>query len=185
MINSTSALSTDNFTILALMITFDAEIERFEKMGEKTGWTFVHIPAAVAQQIKAGCKMSFRVKGWLDEVPVEGLALTPMGEGNFILALKADLRRKLRKEQGASLRLQLEEHKDFIVGTPEDLELCLMEERHCLDNFMALPQSHRHYFINWLNTAKTETTRVKRLTMIVRAMDLHQNFQEMIRGNKS
>ena len=166
------------------MVIFEAEIERFEKMGEKTGWTFVHVPASIANQIKPNCKKSYRIKGKLDHLQIEGLALTPMGEGNFILALKSELRKQLNKQEGAILHLQLEEHKDFKVEIPEDLELCLMEERHCLDNFLKLRQSHRLYFINWLNTAKTEATRVKRLTMIVMAMDKNMDFPEMIRNAK-
>lgn len=167
------------------MISFEAEIERFERMGEKTGWTFVKVPMEIADQIKPGCKKSYRIKGLLDQVKIEGLALTPMGEGNFILALKSSLRKQLKKEEGAILRLALEEHKDFKVEMPADLELCLMEERHCLDNFLGLPKGHQNYYINWLNTAKTEPTRIKRLTQIVTAMDKKMDFAEMIRNNKA
>lgn len=166
------------------MVVFEAEIERYERMGEKTGWTFVFIPMEIASQIKPDTKKSYRVKGKLDQVNVQGLAFTPMGEGNFILALKASLRKELKKEEGAMLRLALEEDKDFKIEMPDDLELCLMEERHCLDNFLKLPKSHQNYYINWLNTAKTEPTRTKRLTQIVIAMDKRMDFGEMIRSNK-
>lgn len=166
------------------MVVFEAEIERFERMGEKTGWTFVFIPMEIANQIKPDTKKSYRVKGKLDQVKVQGLAFTPMGEGNFILALKASLRKELKKEEGAMLKLALEEDKDFKIEMPDDLELCLMEERHCLDNFLKLSKSHQNYYINWLNTAKTEPTRTKRLTQIVIAMDKRMDFSEMMRSNK-
>jgi hypothetical protein len=166
------------------MIVFEAEIERYEKMGEKTGWNFVFVPAAISRQIKADCKKSYRVKGLLDAVEIRGLALTPVGEGNFILALKATLRKQLKKEEGALLRIELEEDKEFKVEMPADLELCLLEERHCMENFMALPKGHQNYYINWLNTAKTEPTRIKRLTQIVVAMDKNMDFGAMIRSNK-
>jgi hypothetical protein len=164
------------------MVTFEAEIERYEKMGEKTGWTFVFVPAHIAGQIKSGCKKSYRVKGRLDAIDIRGMALTPMGEGNFIMALKASLRKELGKEEGAILHLALEEDKDFKIEMPADLELCLLEERHCMENFMKLPKSHQNYYINWLNTAKTEPTRVKRLTQIVTAMDKQMDFSEMMRS---
>ena len=45
------------------MVTFKAEIERFAEMGEKTGWTYVFIPFAIANEIKADCRKSYRVKG--------------------------------------------------------------------------------------------------------------------------
>jgi hypothetical protein len=41
------------------MIHFKAEIERFETMGEKTGWSYVFIPAALANEIKPDCKKKF------------------------------------------------------------------------------------------------------------------------------
>ena len=166
------------------MITFEAEIERFSKMGEKTGWSYVTIPVEIASQIKPDCRKSFRVRGFLDAVPVAGLSFIPMGGGDFIMALNANLRKQLKKEEGTGLQLQLEEDEAFKIEMPEDLELCLIEERHCLGNFLNLPKSHQNYYINWLNTAKTEPTRVKRLTQIVIAMDKRQTFSEMMRSNK-
>ena len=167
------------------MVVFEAEIERFSKMGEKTGWTYVFVPKAVAQQIKADCKKSYRVKGKLDQVNVSGMALVPMGEGDFIIALKTSLRRELKKEEGAVLHLELEEDLDFKIEMPDDLELCLSDDPQLLETFLKLPKSHRNYYINWLNTAKTEVTRTKRLTQIVVAMDQKMTFGEMIRSNKS
>jgi hypothetical protein len=166
------------------MVVFEAAIERYEKMGEKTGWTFVFVPSAIANQIKADWKKSYRIKGRLDDVQIRGLALTPMGGGDFIIALKASLRKELKKEEGAILHLELEEDKEFKVEMPSDLELCLLEEKHCMENFMALPKGHQNYYINWLNTAKTEATRIKRLTQIVIAMDKKMDFGAMIRSNK-
>ncbi|WP_442588177.1 YdeI/OmpD-associated family protein [Pedobacter sp. AW31-3R] len=166
------------------MVVFTAEIERFEKMGEKTGWTYVRIPADTAQLIKADCKKSYRVKGKLDNVAVSGMAMVPMGEGDFIIALKSSLRKELKKEEGAMVQLALEEHKDFKIDMPEDLELCLSEEKHLLEAFLRLPKGHQNYYFNWLNSAKTEKTRTKRLTQIVIAMDKKMDFGEMIRANK-
>jgi hypothetical protein len=164
------------------MVFFEAEIEKFAKMGEKTGWTFVYVPAVIADKIKAGCKKSFRVKGKMDAVEIGGLAMTPMGEGNFIIALKASLRKELKKDEGAMLRLELEEDKDFKIEMPDDLELCLSDEPQLLENFLKMPKSHQNYYINWLNTAKTETTRTKRLTQIIVAMDKQLDFGQMMRG---
>ena len=166
------------------MITFKAEIARFAEMGEKSGWTYVFIPKAVANEIKADCKKSFRVKGLLDQVAVEGLSLVPMGEGNFIIALNGPLRKKLKKDIGGVLTLQLEEDVTFKIEMPADLELCLADEPHLLENFMKQPKSHQNWYINWLNTAKTEATRTKRIVKIVNAMDKDWDFGTMMRDGK-
>ena len=36
------------------MINFNAEIEKFDTKGEKTGWTYVFIPVNIANQIMPG-----------------------------------------------------------------------------------------------------------------------------------
>ena len=166
------------------MVTFKAEIERFGEKGEKTGWYFLMIPAAIANQIKADCKKSYRVKGKLDGIEIEGRALTPMGEGDFILALKKELRKQLRKDIGAVVQANLEEDKTFTIEIPEDLELCLSDEPQLLQSFIKLPKSHQNWYINWLNSAKTEPTRTKRIVKIVSAMDRGQTFGEMMREDK-
>ena len=167
------------------MVNFEAEIERFGPKGEKTGWTVIQVPKGIAEQLKPGHRKSFRVKGMLDGVPIAGLALVPMGEGDFILALKGSLRKQLKKEEGAVLQVSLEEDPDFKIEMPVEMEPCLSDEPRLLDNFLRLPKSHQNYFINWFNSAKTEQTRVKRLTMIVNAMDQQLDYSEMIRAEKA
>jgi len=166
------------------MIHFKAEIERFETMGEKTGWSYVFIHAALASEMKPGCKKSFRVKGKIDQLEVSGLATMPMGEGDFIIALKGELRKKLKKEAGATVELYLEEDKNFKIEMPEDLEICLSEEEHLMRNFLKQPKSHQNYYINWINQTKTEPTRTKRIVMTVKAMDKGQDFGTMMRESK-
>ncbi|TCC82813.1 YdeI/OmpD-associated family protein [Pedobacter hiemivivus] len=166
------------------MITFKAEIERFAEMGEKTGWTYVFIPQAIANQIKADCRKSFRVKGQLDQVEIKGMSLVPMGEGDFILALNGTIRKQLRKEMGAMLTLVLEEDATFKIEMPEDLELCLSDEPRLLESFLKAPKSHQNWYINWVNAAKTEPTRTKRLVRIVNAMDKGWDFGTMMRDGR-
>jgi len=166
------------------MTYFKAEIERFEQMGEKTGWSYVFLPADIAQQIKPDCKVSFRVKGKIDQVDIAGMATVPMGEGDFILALKAELRKRIKKEAGAKVELWLEEHQNFKMEMPDDLEWCLTDGEDLLTAFLQQPKSHQNYFIRWINEAKTEATRTKRLVMTVDAMVKKQDYGTMIRESK-
>ena len=167
------------------MINLKAEIEKFETNGEKTGWSYIFIPNAIAEQLKPGERRSMRVKGKIDDLEVSGIGLMPMGHGDFIMALNKSIRKQLRKEAGAKVELNLTFDADFKIEMPDDLEICLAEEEELLQQFLTMPKSHQNYFINWLNTAKTEPTRTKRLVMIVNAMDKKYNFGEMVRANKS
>lgn len=166
------------------MIAFNVLIEKFNQKGEKSGWTYIHIPFEIANQIKADCRTSYRVRGFLDEWPVSGMALIPMGEGDFILALKADLRKKLGKKAGDLLSVRLEEHSDFKIDMPADLEECLHDQPHFLENFLKQPKSHQTYYYNWINSAKTGATRARRIAMTVNAMDLGFDFGQMLREEK-
>lgn len=167
-----------------MMILYTAIINKFKEKGEKTGWSYVDIPRHIAQELKPNCKISFRVKGEIDGVAVNGIALVPMGEGDFILPLNQTLRNNLKKEKGAMLTLKLEEDKDFKIEMPDDLFECLSEQNHLLENFLKHSKSHQNYFIKWINEAKTDVTRVRRLTQTVGAMDLNMDFGEMIRANR-
>ncbi|MBS1605578.1 MAG: DUF1905 domain-containing protein [Bacteroidetes bacterium] len=163
------------------MIRFNTKIQQFQEMGEKTGWSYIRIPAALACQLKPDNKKSFRVKGRLDELPIAGVALLPMGEGDFIMALKADIRKKLRKQKGDGLTVQLEVDTKKIEP-PKDLVDCLADEPKASEYFKTLPKSHQNYFGNWIKSAKTTETRARRIARVVDAMLKKLSYAEMIRA---
>ncbi|MEP6674558.1 MAG: YdeI/OmpD-associated family protein [Ferruginibacter sp.] len=165
------------------MIKYSTIIQQFEEQGEKTGWTYITVPAVIAQQLKPGNKKSFRVKGKLDLYPIEGIALMPMGEGNFIMALNADIRRAIKKRKGAKLEVQLSVDNKPITASPE-LTACLEDEPAALEFFNTLAQSHRTYFIKWVASAKTEMTRTKRIAQMVTALAKGWGFAEMVRAGR-
>lgn len=167
------------------MIYFKAEIEKFGSNGEKTGWSYIFLPQEIADQIKAHSRTGFRVRGLIDGVTVNGIRVMPVKESGFILALNKPIRKSLRKEAGAVVELRLEFDADFKIEMPEDLEVCLAQEEGLLAQFLSMPKSHQNYFINWLNTAKTDVTKIKRLIMIVDAMAKKQDFGLMIRSNRA
>ena len=155
---------------------------QFDEQGEKTGWTYIEIPADLAQQLKPGNKKSFRVKGMLDGFAIKNVALIPMGEGNFIMAINAAMRKGIHKHAGAMLQVALEVDTDTAVIIPGDLLECFEYDPGALAYFNSLPDGHRRYFVNWINSAKTEPTRAKRIANTINAM-LHQwNYGQMVRA---
>lgn len=164
------------------MVEFNTLILQFADQGEKTGWSYIAIPADIAHQLKPGNKKSFRVKGKLDGLAVNGMALMPMGEGNFIMALKAEVRKALRKNAGAILKVCLEEDTDFKIEMPDDLKECFdFEDTEALIFFNSLAKSHRDYFIKWIESAKTNETRSRRIVNTINAMLRKWDFGKMIR----
>lgn len=167
------------------MIDYTAIMQQYGENGDKTGWTFVIVPADVAQQILPGNKRSMRVRGFLDEYAVAGMSLMPVGEGDFILALKAEIRKAVRKERGAMLRLRLEHDKDFKLEMPEELQECFdFEPPEAFAYFDSLSKSHQGYFFKWINDAKTEQTRANRIASTISAANRRMDYGAMLRELK-
>ncbi len=165
------------------MITFKATLQKFEKMGEKTGWTFIVVPAAIAERIKPAVKVSYRVKGSIDHHPLKMVAMVPMGEGDYIIPVNAGMRKGIRKEEGAEVEVALEEDTDEFVLSP-DLMNTLEYEPEALEKFSSMPKSHQKYFSNWIESAKTIETRTRRITMSVKGLAMGMDYGEMIRHFK-
>jgi len=153
-------------------------------MGEKTRWMYIEIPAKIAAEISPGTKKSFRVKGKLDNYPIEKVALMPMGEGNFIMPFNAQMRKGTRKRDGAILKVSFELDKRSIPINTELLD-CLADEPQALKNFNRLSKSQQGYFSKWIDTAKTGSTKVKRIGECVNAQLFGRNFSQMLREIKS
>lgn len=165
------------------LVIFTATIHKFEKKGEKTGWTYIEIPADIAQQLKPGNRKEFKVKGKLDNYIIKRVSLIPMGGGIFIMALNAAMRKMIGKKNGAMLNVQLTEDKSDFVFNKDFIE-CLKDEPVAKDFFESLPGSHQRYFSRWVDDAKTEPTRVKRITMAVNALAKKWGYPEMLRASK-
>ena len=165
------------------MVSFVATIRKFEKQGEKTGWTYFEIPADLAEKIKPGNKKSFRVKGKLDDLKISGIALLPMGAGVFIMPLNTALRKGIHKRHGAMLKVQLEEDKKPFQFNKEFME-CLADEPAAKVFFETLSGSHQRYFSKWIDSAKTEPTKTKRIALAVNALAKKWGYQQMLRADQ-
>jgi hypothetical protein len=165
------------------MVKFSTAILKFDKQGEKTGWTYITIPAKIAQQLKPGNKKSFRVKGTLDDFKIDKVALLPMGEGDFIMALNAGMRKGIKKQKGATVKVQLTVDAAPILP-PSELIECMADEPEALKYFNSLPQGHRNYFTKWIDSAKTDITKAKRIALVIKTMVRKMDFGTMLREER-
>lgn len=165
------------------MISYTTSILKFEKQGEKTGWTYIEVPEDIVQQLKPANKKSFRVKGKLDDYSIKQIALLPMGNGSFIMPLNATLRKGIGKRKGAMLIVKLELDKVPYQINAEFLE-CLADEPTAMEYFKSMTMSFQHYYSKWIETAKTEPTRTKRIALAVSSLARNMDFGEMLRSQK-
>lgn len=166
------------------MVTFTTSIKRFDKQGEKTGWSYIEIPADIAEQIKPDTKKSYRVKGKLDNFKIAGVALLPMGGGAFIIPINADLRKGIGKRHGAMVKVQLQEDKEPFQFNKDFID-CLKDDPKAAEHFYSLTGSHQRYFSKWIDSAKTEPTKIKRIAMAVSALAKKWDYGKMIREGRS
>lgn len=165
------------------MVQFTATIHKFEKQGEKTGWTYIEIPADIADKIKPGTRTGYKVKGRLDQHKIAGVALLPMGGGSFIIPLNATMRKAIGKREGAMVKVQLQEDRAPFKFNKDFME-CLKDEPAALKFFETLSGSHQRYFSKWVDAAKTEPTKAKRIAQAITGLAKKWDYGTMLRNGR-
>jgi uncharacterized protein YdeI (YjbR/CyaY-like superfamily) len=105
----------------------------------------------------------------------------PHGGGKFIMPINADMRRGIKKRKGAMLQVQLQEDKTPLQLSPELME-CLTDEPRALAFFNTLAKSHQAYFSKWIESAKTEATKTKRIAQAVNGLSRKLGYGELLRS---
>ena len=165
------------------MIRFETLLKKFGNNGEKTGWTYFEIPAKLAGKIKPDTKKSFRIRGTFDKMKILGVATIPMGGGNFIVAVNAGMRKELKKVHSAKIIVSIEEDKkEYQLN--KDFINCLKDEPAAAVFFNKMPPSHQKYYSKWIESAKTEQTKAKRIALAVNTLAKGMNYPEMLRSQK-
>lgn len=162
-------------------VNFKTTILRFGKMGEKTGWTYINVAADIAEELMPGTRKSFRVKGRLDLWKFEGIALLPMGNGDFIMTLNAVARKGIGKRHGAEVMVELQvDHKEQQLN--KVLMECLADEPDALKHFKSLTRSHQFYISKWIDSAKAEETIAKRIGAAIDTLNQKKGFPDMLKA---
>ncbi|HEY0111047.1 MAG TPA: YdeI/OmpD-associated family protein [Fibrella sp.] len=165
-------------------VTFTTSLLKYGPNGEKTGWTYIEIPTALTDALKPGQRTSFRVKGLLDTYPLRQVALIPIGDGTFIIPINATMRRAIRKEEGATVVVELDVD-DEPFAQSADLLTCLADDPIAQSFFDSLAAGHQRYYTNWIESAKTAETKAKRIAQAVTGFSMGMGYGEMIRYYKN
>ena len=106
-----------------------------------------------------------------------------MGDGDFIIALNAAARKGIGARMGEVINVQIETDARPVIIDPVFMD-CLADEPAALDFFNSLPTGHRNYFSKWIESAKTEETKSRRIAEAVNALAAGLGYGEMIRSNR-
>jgi len=166
------------------MINFKTILQQFKEQGEKTGWTYIEVSAEMANLLKQNNKKSYRVKLLLDNHLFTAVAMIPMGEGNFIVAINATMRNTIKKRKGDTVDVQIEiDEKGYELNA--DFITCLQDDEQAHSFFNSLPKSHQTYFSKWIDSAKTMETKAKRIATCIQWLSRKLGYGDMIRGMKN
>jgi len=135
-----------------------------EKFQGKGGWTFARIPEIV--QNKNTPFGWVRVRGTIGNFEIKNYNLQPMGNGNLFLPVRAEIRKKINKKEGDYVRIVLFAD-NFPTEIPEELKLCLMDEPNAFEAFLNYTNGEQKTIIEWIYSAKTDTTKVDRIAKTV------------------
>lgn len=131
-----------------------------EKIPGKGGWTYAALP-----EIRQNKEKPFgwvRVKGTIDGYPIQRYHLMPMGNGLLFLPVKAEIRKKIKKQAGDKVHVILFTDDDPLE-IPQDLLDCLKDEPAAYAYFQSLNESDQEKWVKWIYDAKTESTRIERI----------------------
>jgi uncharacterized protein YdeI (YjbR/CyaY-like superfamily) len=94
--------------------------------------------------------------------------------------VKAAIRKKIKKQAGVHITLY-EDKTPLII--PEELLLCLEYENGALEKFEAYSDGQKKAFVDWINSAKTEQTRVDRMRKPLVWCKMARSFMMFDRSN--
>ncbi|MBT29969.1 MAG: hypothetical protein CMO01_09950 [Thalassobius sp.] len=149
-----------------------------QKFPGKGGWTYAAIP-----EIKQDKKAPFgwvKVKGSIDGFEINNYKLMPMGNDALFLPVKAEIRKKIKKDIGDIVRVKLYLDKSDLQ-VPEEIMICLENEsKAAKDNFLQLKESEQRLWVSWINEAKKDETKVTRIVCLLKTMVANQSFFEKV-----
>ena len=131
-----------------------------EKFPGKGGWTYARIPE-IPQDKKAHFGW-VKVRGTIDGYEIRKYHLMPMGNGKLFLPVKAEIRKKIKKDVGDYVHVILYPDNEPLE-VPEEMILCLQDEPAAWKFFNTLSESERNFYVEYIYSAKKEETKIDRL----------------------
>ncbi|MBC7826699.1 MAG: DUF1905 domain-containing protein [Chitinophagaceae bacterium] len=137
---------------------------KLEKFPGKGGWTYT-----VIAEIPPDKKERFgwvTVKGFIDDYEIKRYHLMPMANGKLFLPVKAEIRKKIKKQGGDWVKVVLFSDRDPLHIPGEFLQ-CLRDEPSAYKTFNSFNESNKKYYVDWIYSSKKEETRIERMAKAI------------------
>ncbi len=166
-----------------MKICFTAKLEKFGANADKTGWTYFIISQTISNKLKPGVRNGFRVKGKLDNYEINQVSLLPVKGGKYMMPFNAAMRKVTGKKVGDTIQVEIEPD-DSEKKLSQDFLLCLADDPEAQLYFDSLPKSHQHYYSKWIEDAKTEPTKTRRIAIVVNGLARHMDYGAMLKEQR-
>ena len=151
------------------LVDKDYLLQKFEFKG---GWTYAEIPEIPMSKTSFGM---LKVKGKIDCYEFTNVRLMPLGNGHLMLAVKSEIRKKIKKQAGDTVHIIL--YKDNMsIEIPEELILCMKYEDGVFEKFKICSDGEKKAFIDWIYSAKTEQTKADRIAKTIVMIQKDEKF---------
>jgi len=146
-----------------------------EKFPCKSGWTYAAIPEILPDK---NAPFSWvKVRGSIDGFEIDRYHLMPSGKGTLMLSVKAEIRKKIKKQAGDYVHVILYSVNEPLE-VPEELLSCLQDDTEALLFFNSLNEIEQHNYVKWIYSAKTDKTKVDRIAKTLVSLSKHQKFAD-------
>ncbi len=136
-----------------------------KKFPGKGGWTFAEIPEVL--QNKSNPFGWVKVRGSIDGFELKQYKLMPMGNGKLFFPVKAEIRKKIKKQKGDYVNIILYSD-DSPFEIPSEIMACFeIEPKEILQNFLSFPEGQQKAYIDWIYEAKTDETKARRIIQMM------------------
>lgn len=137
---------------------FDVELLRPQGTGT---WTYFVAPFSVAEVF--GSRARVEVRGTVNGGPFRS-SLFPSGDGTHYLVVNKQLRNQACVGPGDRVHIIMDVDKeDRVVIVPEDILKALDKNKSVKAAFEKLSYTHKKEYVEWVESAKHEATRKRRV----------------------
>ncbi|MDQ3004094.1 MAG: YdeI/OmpD-associated family protein [Chloroflexota bacterium] len=128
------------------------------------GGAFVEVPFDVEEAF--GAKRP-RVRAVIEGVPYRGI-LSRMGTERHLLVILKEIRENVGKTFGDEVKITVElDEEPLVVEIPAQLKKAFKAEKEAKAFFDKLAYTHQREYVMWINEAKREETRDRRIVKMI------------------
>jgi len=128
------------------------------------GGAFVEIPFDVEKAF--GSKRP-KVKAMIEGIPYRGI-LARMGSECHLLLILKEIREQIGKTFGDEIKITVEaDTEPRVVEIPKDLLAELKKDKTAMEFFSGLSFTHQKEYVKWIEEAKKEETRARRIAKTI------------------